>query len=63
MGHGAKRSVVLDACRALWEGIRGGFNMDAARPRAQTEKHNVTVSWTDEFVDELKVALVACRIL
>jgi POT family proton-dependent oligopeptide transporter len=44
-------------------GIREGFEMDGAKPQKQQEKHHRQVPWTDTFVDELKSALLACRVL
>jgi POT family proton-dependent oligopeptide transporter len=46
-----KGSVILDAGKALMVGAKNGFKMDAARGQ-----------FGDQFVDELKRALVACRV-
>jgi len=58
-----EKSALPDAMKASWFGIKGGFNMDAAKPSHQLEKHAREVSWTDSFVDELKLGLSACRML
>ncbi|KMK58403.1 oligopeptide transporter [Aspergillus fumigatus Z5] len=44
----------------LWIAIRHGFRMDAARPDA-VARDGITVTWSDELIDELKSALFACR--
>lgn len=46
-----KGSVILDAMKAMTMAAKSGFNMDAARP-----------VYGDQFVNELKRALVACRV-
>ncbi|KAJ5401262.1 uncharacterized protein N7487_007158 [Penicillium crustosum] len=55
-------SIITDAFRALWIMIKNR-NMDAPKPSWQNE-HNGTsvVNWDDHFIDELKRALVACRV-
>lgn len=55
-------SVLLPAVQALWIAIRHGFRMDAARPDA-VARDGITVTWSDELIDELKSALFACRAL
>lgn len=38
--------------------------MDKAKPSYMVQEHNrANVSWDDHFIDELKIALVACRVL
>jgi proton-dependent oligopeptide transporter, POT family len=57
-------SVVLYAFKVMWIGIRNKFNLDAAKPSYQQSiggnKHKT--HWNDLFVDEIRRALVACRI-
>jgi len=56
-------SVVLHAFRAMWIGVRNKFNMNAAKPSYQSEygrKHSTP--WDDLFVEEIKRALVACKV-
>ncbi|KAE8338877.1 hypothetical protein BDV24DRAFT_153154 [Aspergillus arachidicola] len=38
-------------------------SMGEAKPEKHQEKHHRQVSWTDTFIDELKSALLACRVL
>lgn len=53
---------VIGSCfRALWIAARNGFDIEKARPSAQ-RKHSHTVSWDDSFIDELKTALMACKV-
>jgi POT family proton-dependent oligopeptide transporter len=56
-------SIITDAFRALWIMIRNR-NMDAPKPSWQAENRGVqaTLPWDDHFIDELKRALVACRV-
>ncbi|KAF7592156.1 hypothetical protein BBP40_000643 [Aspergillus hancockii] len=51
-------SVMIKAMRILWIGIKNG-NLDAARP-SSFEK--TAVDWDDKFVNELRRALMACRV-
>lgn len=37
--------------------------MDAAKPAEQLRLHDRQVPWTASFVEELKLGLVACRVL
>ncbi|KAI5783693.1 putative MFS peptide transporter Ptr2 [Geopyxis carbonaria] len=59
--HKPDGTILSKAFKAVGHGIIGRFNMDAARPDmlAARGKH---VPWDDHFIDELKTALVACRV-
>jgi dipeptide/tripeptide permease len=53
---------VIGSCfRALWIAARNGFDIENARPSVQGT-HSHTISWDDSFVDELKTALMACKV-
>lgn len=55
--------VIRDCFRALWIAIQHGFDLDYARPSLQNDarkRHRIT--WTDPFVEELRTALVACKV-
>ena len=55
--------VIGNCFRALWIAIRNGGNLDKAKPSQQTRLRGSTrVAWDDTFVDELKTALVACKV-
>ncbi|KAJ5209916.1 Major facilitator superfamily domain general substrate transporter [Penicillium cf. griseofulvum] len=55
-------SIITDAFRAIWMMIKNR-NMDAPKPSWQTEHNGASaVTWDDHFIDELKRALVACRV-
>jgi len=55
-------SIITDAFRALFIMIKNR-DMDAPKPSWQTERHGSSaVTWDDHFIDELKRALVACRV-
>ncbi|KAM0549535.1 hypothetical protein ACHAPJ_009351 [Fusarium lateritium] len=47
---------------ALGCAIKGGFNLDAALPAFQLEKHGRTVIWDNQYVEDLRQALKACRV-
>ena len=54
--------VITDAFKAIWMMIKAR-NMNAPKPSYQVENGTgITVPWTDKFVEELKRALVACRV-
>ena len=55
-------SVVLHAFRIIWIGIWSGHKLDAAKSSFQRTEHRFTVPWSDEFVEEIKVALASCRV-
>ncbi|KAH8429083.1 peptide MFS transporter [Aspergillus melleus] len=55
-------SIITDAFKALWIMIVNR-NMDAPKPTWQAENGSSrAVPWDDHFIDELKRALVACRV-
>jgi POT family proton-dependent oligopeptide transporter len=55
-------SIITDAFKAIWIMIRHR-NMNAAKPSYLQEFGETrTVPWDDHFIDELKRALVACRV-
>ncbi|KAJ5180913.1 MFS peptide transporter Ptr2 [Penicillium capsulatum] len=57
-------SIITDAFKALWIMVKSR-NMDAPKPSwqlAQRGEHGTVVPWDDHFIDELKRALVACRV-
>ena len=55
-------SVVLHAFRIIWIGMRSGYKLDAAKSSFQRIEHRFTVPWSDEFVDEIKIALACCQV-
>ncbi|KAH8727828.1 peptide transporter-like protein PTR2 [Phaeosphaeriaceae sp. PMI808] len=55
--------VIGNCFRALFIAMRNGFDLDKAKPSFQEggpKKHSVV--WDDKFIDELKTALVACKV-
>ncbi|KAL4805303.1 POT family-domain-containing protein [Aspergillus unguis] len=56
-------SVITDAFKALWIMVVSR-NMDAPKPTWQAENGGTRTNlpWDDHFIDELKRALVACRV-
>ncbi|KAI0145504.1 POT peptide transporter [Xylariaceae sp. FL1272] len=61
--HRPQGSIVARAVQALWIGLRNGRDMDKARPSYQNQQGRSDIPWDDRFIDELKVAIAACRIL
>jgi proton-dependent oligopeptide transporter, POT family len=56
-------SVIFHAFKAMWIGLTHKFNMDAAKPSYKAEfggSHKTP--WDDQFILEIKRALVACRV-
>ena len=56
-----KGSVVFNAFRIIWIGLRNRGNLDAAKTGARGERRG-NVGWSDEFVDEIKIALNSCKV-
>ncbi|KAF2134439.1 DNA repair helicase, partial [Dothidotthia symphoricarpi CBS 119687] len=55
--------VIGNCFKAVWIAMRNGGDLEKAKPSYQqsvSRKHRI--SWDDEFVDELKSALVACKV-
>ncbi|KKZ64233.1 POT family proton-dependent oligopeptide transporter [[Emmonsia] crescens] len=56
-------SVIIHAFKALWIGLINKGNMNAAKASYQAEHGgNHNIEWDDHFVEELKRALVACKV-
>ncbi|KAF2807669.1 MFS peptide transporter [Mytilinidion resinicola] len=61
--HPPKGGVVTNCFKALWIGIMNKGNLDAAKPSCQGQfRRSYTTPWDDRFVDELKRAVVACKV-
>lgn len=57
-----KGSIITDAFRAMWI-MAVNRNMDAPKPSYLAEYGgNYKTPWSDQFIDELKRALVACKV-
>jgi proton-dependent oligopeptide transporter, POT family len=50
-------TVILDSFRAMAIAARNGWKLDAAKP-----SNRPNVRWDDQFIEELKRALVACKV-
>ena len=56
-------SVIIHAFRAIWIGARNGWRLDVAKPSWQeTHGRRYRTPWDDVFVEELKRALIACKV-
>ncbi|KAK3385608.1 oligopeptide transporter [Podospora didyma] len=55
-------TVLPQAVQAMALAAKGGFKMDSAKPKEQSEKHGKEVPWDIKFVDDLKSGLYTCRI-
>jgi len=56
-----KGSIITDAFKAMWIMVINR-NMDAPKPSYVAEHGGSAVPWSDQFIDELKRALVACKV-
>ncbi|CAG9999996.1 unnamed protein product [Clonostachys byssicola] len=56
-------NIILSAGKVLGCAIKSGFRLDNTKADYQASHYNRSVSWTDEFVDEIKVTLRTCRVL
>ena len=54
-------SIILYAFQVIWIALRSNFNLEAAKPSKNTTSSYVS-NWDDLFVDEVRRALVACKI-
>ena len=55
--------VIGHCFKALWIAARNRFDLDKAKPSLQgLGRRKYTITWDDKFVDELKTALVACKV-
>ncbi|KAH7115234.1 peptide transporter PTR2-A [Dendryphion nanum] len=55
--------VIGNCFKALWIAVRNNFDLEKARPSLQNNRSlRNKITWTDDFVDELKTALVACKV-
>lgn len=58
-----KGGIMTHCFRALWIAILNKGNLDAAKPsRKQSLRGSWKTPWDDGFIDELKRALVACKV-
>ncbi|PGH06689.1 hypothetical protein AJ79_06473 [Helicocarpus griseus UAMH5409] len=58
-----KGSVIVHAFKASWIALKNKGNLDAAKASRQAEFGGSNrLLWDDHFVDELKRALVACKV-
>ncbi|KAF2876579.1 peptide transporter-like protein PTR2 [Massariosphaeria phaeospora] len=59
-----KGGVIRNCFQALWIAMRNSFDLDKAKPSFQDHargRYN-HIPWDDKFIDELKTALVACKV-
>jgi proton-dependent oligopeptide transporter, POT family len=55
-------SIITDSFKAMWIMVRNR-NSDAPKPSFQGKRAgNPNLPWDDKFIDELKRALIACRV-
>ncbi|EAS36090.3 MFS peptide transporter Ptr2 [Coccidioides immitis RS] len=56
-------TIITDAFKAIWMMIKAR-NMDAPKPSYQADLANggTNVTWDDHFIEEVKRALVACKV-
>lgn len=55
--------VIGNCFKALWIAARNRFDLDKAKPSfQQLGRRRYKISWDDKFIDELRTALVACKV-
>ncbi|KAI4146594.1 MAG: hypothetical protein L6R39_003406 [Caloplaca ligustica] len=57
-GDNLPRAVQVALCA-----MRSGWKLDSTKQSYQLSHFNMTVPWSDSFVDELKRGLMACRVI
>ncbi|EFR05005.1 peptide transporter PTR2-A [Nannizzia gypsea CBS 118893] len=57
-----KGSIYPRAFKIMYIGMKNGGNLDAAKSSSQRHIGGRVFPWNDQFVDEMKRALVACRV-
>ena len=56
-------SILPHAFKALWIAFANGRSLDSARPSYQAAHgQKYTTPWNETFVDELRRALMACKV-
>ncbi|PQE20606.1 PTR2-Di-and tripeptide permease protein [Rutstroemia sp. NJR-2017a BBW] len=61
--HPAAGNILPKAVKALSCAAKNKFKLEAADPAYQLEHFNKTVSWSSEFIAELRSGLMACQVL
>ncbi|KAB8069536.1 POT family-domain-containing protein [Aspergillus leporis] len=57
-------SIAIRAAHVLWIGFKKNRTMDHAKPSyLRQQGETIDLPWDDQFVDEIKVALMACRVI
>ncbi|KAH8588490.1 POT family-domain-containing protein [Bisporella sp. PMI_857] len=56
-------NVLPKATKVLVRSCKSGFKLSNAKPEYQAMHYGQAVPWTDQFVDELKRGLIACRVI
>lgn len=55
--------VIGNCFKALWISARNRFDLDKAKPSLQNQARGRNrASWDDKFIDELRTALMACKV-
>lgn len=58
-------SIILQAFKVWWIALRNNCNLDVAKPSYQSRLPSgpkYAVNWSEQFVEELRRSLVACRV-
>ncbi|KAE9978385.1 hypothetical protein EG327_007421 [Venturia inaequalis] len=56
-------NILPKATKVIVCSVQDKFRLDAAKPAFQAEKYGKIVGWDDRFVFEMKVGLVACKVM
>lgn len=60
--HPPMGSVIPDTFKIIFMAVKGGFKLDSTKPSVRREQGLSDVPWSDLFVDELRRALMACKV-
>lgn len=55
-------SVIPDTFKIIAIGVKNGFSLESAKPSNRRETGASEVAWSDLFVDEVRRALMACKV-
>jgi POT family proton-dependent oligopeptide transporter len=58
-----EENVLPKASRVLVCATRNGFKLDHAKSSYQESRFGRVMPWSDDFIEEMKKGLVACRVM
>ncbi|KAI9745050.1 MAG: hypothetical protein M1818_001328 [Claussenomyces sp. TS43310] len=61
--HSPEGNAIPRASRVLLYAAKDRFRLDAAKRKFQHDRYQRSVPWDDRFVEEIKRALIACKVM